>query len=408
MNNHKIIRRYITKLLFVIGLLSASTSQAAIFDRLTASPSSRDISIDRQVSVPVTWSIISSHAIKAELLLTSSASSLVFEDSFGNSLGTVNASVFSKTVLLPQSSRVTTTFSETIIISPDVIRRARLNRSNRVVIKRVFAGVLQEIVDQSKPSLISASASVSLNLNITTSISSALGLSVNRLMLSFENGLLVKTVMRDEVLKARIEMDTLGTGIIRGVWEVAEPSTTRGTPFFRPMKQFSKHVSGEQTFEIMSPELPDNMDGLYLLRFRLIEPVLDTIPMVRYVVRPVATSETVKLKPVDLRGPANKSHLMKKTEFSWQRIENAKYYQLEFFMDRNQFGLQGQEENEPNIEHMKRVAGVLVLGKNIKQRLSELTRRHFNSGYQYYWHVIAIDGEGRRLAKSELRKVIVP
>ena len=204
---------------------------------------------------------------------------------------------------------------------------------------------------------------------------------------------------------APVELKTHGVGIVRGVWELAEPATTRGTPFFRPIKQVSKHVTGGQSFQLISPSLPTNLDGLYLLRFRLLAPTLGTVPMIRYVVSPSGTSEAVRLLPIDLREPANKAYLKKNTAFAWQWIESAKYYQLEFFISLDQTGL---EDREPDITALKRAAGVLVLGKNRNQILSDLTRRHFNSGYHYYWHVIAIDGKGNRIATSELRKIIMP
>ncbi len=388
-------------LLMALGLLGLNTANAGVFDSLSASPASKNIAVGQLATFSITWSINSAHPAAATLQLNSATDGLSFEDAEGNVLGRPVTGAFARTATLQQSVRLNSTFTETVIVPPDIIFKARENRSNRVVVKRRFTGSILETAG--KPQAITAAAVGVVMLNISTS-SSQTELSVVRFRLSFENGQLARTINHKDHLTATAEIQTQGTGIIRGVWEVAEPPSTRGTPFFRPLSNVSKQVSGLDSFELRSPDLPSEQDGLYLLRFRLTEPVLDSVPLIRYQTKYSDKANAV-LRRIDLGNPPARAYMSKGMEFSWLPIQEAKYYQIEFFMSPVSVG---GEEVKPDLDKARRVAGMLVLGKNYSQALSELTRMHFNSGFDYYWHVIAIDAEGRRMGRSELRKIVVP
>lgn len=256
-------------------LCSVSWVHAAAFDTTQVTPSQRNVAVGRSATISLTWSMTSSGPSTGGTVTISSLSTdLEFLDGSGTPLGSALARSFSRTGTLPPlGAPLITTFSEPLLVPRYIIDKARSNGANQITVRRRFTAT----------GIVAGTTLISMTLNITGSAGGSFA--ITRLALDFGSGEVSRVVTAGTKFKAYAQLTSSGTGLLRGVWEIADPSTTRGEPIFRPLLNVRQYLTASQRITLSSPDLPSNANGLYQVRFRITEPTIAlSSPLVRYVV----------------------------------------------------------------------------------------------------------------------------
>ena len=350
---------------------------------------------------------------------------------------------------LPAQDATTTlsgSFSETIVIPPEVIAEARRRNAQRILFVRDFT----EIITITRTNEFMGAVTVdSTRVDSTSRRSAAVAfyltpgiggdVSVFRVALRFDEGETLKFASTGEELRVWADVFYRGSGRIEGLWEVADPASTSGTPIFRPIERVVRNLGAGQRLSLRGPALPTRTAGLHLVRFRFTgtaDPAFAD-PVIRYQV----TTELPGVAPavarnITIRGPADTTQLGPETTFAWSRVAGSAAYQLELYersgervggglgerfdaqTERFRDATLGAEPTtyEPTARDAEvaerrageRVAGVMLPAEALETPLDALTRGHLSPGGQYLWRVIAFAPDGRRLGQSELRTLQVP
>lgn len=227
--------------------------------------------------------------------------------------------------------------------------------------------------------------------------SSSGALSLARLSLRFSDGSRRRIVGTDHPLRALAEINYTGAGLLQAVWEVATPPSTSGAFVFRPLRFVRQYLLPGGHVVLESPPLPVDMQGRYVVRLRLQSSELDSGPVaLEYSVNPAIHAPGPALRILSLRTPDEDARLDAATRFAWQPVANARAYQLEFYA----------ADARPDTEPPR--GGLLVPASTTNLLLSALARAHLESGRSYRWRVLAIDPDGRVIARSDLRELRVP
>ena len=90
-----------------------------------------------------------------------------------------------------------------------------------------------------------------------------LGIAVGPVCLDGNNTEIVST---DEALRALLTVQYTGTGVLHGRWQIAEPESSEGVPFYRTLALVNTNLQTSQRSTLRSPALPSTRPGKYLLR----------------------------------------------------------------------------------------------------------------------------------------------
>ncbi|MBL4621865.1 MAG: hypothetical protein JKY89_05655 [Immundisolibacteraceae bacterium] len=151
--------------------------------------------------------------------------------------------------------------------------------------------------------------------------------------------------------------------------------------------------SGEGRTRIISPGLPTNENGLYLLAFyaEVSDSTFDT-PVLRYFVLDKSGIQALpNISKIDVVAPGINSPLAKETSFIWQKIEGASAYQVELFNKGDDIAISGK----------------LVPASFVKLSLSSFSLEQLMPGYEYHWKVRAFNYQGQVIAESEPRLILM-
>lgn len=389
------------KLLLSSAVLSALAS-AAVIDAYAASttPSSANVPLGQSASVPIVWS--TSHTSGTQTSVTSTSGTFRDTCAGNNTLGTINTSL-SKTGAFPSLTPIF--LSEAVLVPADIIQRARALGVTQIGYLRTFT----------YPSALSDSGC--LTLNITSSAAASLGISGE--ILSFDNGSSVRILPRNNAIHAQAELGYNGTGLLQAVWEIAEPATTSGTPVFRPLTQVREYLTLGDVKTLKSPALPSSTVGLYLVRLRVIDPVVPfTTPSIRYFVAEGRVGKELPPDPVGITSPVPFALYAPDTLFAWENHKGAKAYQLEVYRtDRNpatELPDLGGGDRTPKpsdvaaaLRHPP-ITGMLVPGNQTTTTLSANARQRLTPGRAYLWRVLAISEDGTVIGQSPMREIRAP
>ncbi len=359
---------------------AATAVPAPLLAQVTAAqvaPAQRNVAMTRNVSFNLRWSVTTD----AGPFVSSQQATL--EDASGNVYLTVprqlsvNASVPLDTTGAPIP--LTVALPERMTIPAAALARAVEAGVNRLFYRRVF-------VDGSMVSTAPIAASVVLDITG----SGAAGFALNYVGLRFDDGSVRRMVHPDASLRVRATLRFTGNGPLRAVWELADPSSSAGTPVFRPLRVVRKPLFGGQAVYLDSPPLPTRSEGLYRVRLRVIEPALSQTPgALQYFVSEGTGRE---LAAVELLTPADAQTLNADTTFQWRAVTGATAYRLEFYP----YGETGS--GLP-------LAGMEVDGARQQLVLSPLMQRHLHPGGVYRWRLVALDASGQRIGQSEWRTI---
>lgn len=119
---------------------------------------------------------------------------------------------------------------------------------------------------------------------------SAATFSISRVALTFDELKPPAIVERGSEVNVQAEISFAGNGLLKGAWEVAGPNPDGNNPQYRTLSNVSQFLVGRDASSIKGPRLPTESTGPYLVRLRIIEPVLSGFET------PVATYSVIEKK----------------------------------------------------------------------------------------------------------------
>jgi hypothetical protein len=256
---------------------------------------------------------------------------------------------------------------------------------------------------------------------VTVSIGGSSGgeLNLSRLELRFDTDEAIRIAGQNEKLSAIAEINYSGAGLLDAVWEVADPSSTRGDPVFVPVRILRQYLGAGRYVILLSPPLPTTSIGTHFVRLRVKQPA-DAIefPELTYQVNRQTRGGMLEkdLAVIRLRSPQPMAQFETETEFSWQSIAGASAYQLEIH-DAGVAGINSVPERslEESVaqsgngrNHMPPVTGILVPAARTSAVLSALSREYLQREHRYFWRVIAIGPGGSVIATSDMQEINIP
>lgn len=395
------MKRFIA-LLTAIGLSLFQGSAFAILAGVTVSPPSATLATNRPGSVSLTWAVDSSPtnnsattATSSQIVITGPGQDVVY--------GTIPRSL-SRSIVPGGSALI----SETVLIPRSLIQT--LNRARDVNGNPISTFLLVRNFTDDNFSVFSAT----VNLYLTGGAGSLL--QIGRLSLSFDDLSTVRLIPRGERLTALLDVQFSGSGMLRGVWELATPASTLGEPVFTNLGLVRHSLVGNQTLRLESPGLSTDLEGAYLLRFRVTEPETGFEPViVRYLVTKPAAMERppVNVNPVS---PGSGMLIAPDTRFAWRGGDEASAWQLEIYekpatsaLDRlpDLGSTTAGGDNTPDMDGPP-VTGMMLPGDTRETPLSKMARSHLKGGQGYWWRVRAIDKAGHVVGESPLVEFRTP
>lgn len=392
-------------LLVLIVLLSSAPASAEVI-QVMGFTSGRAV-VGTPTLVSVDWRVSAASTSPDQSLAIISSEAFVTLEGDTADITAVRVPRPLKRLLPPPASAgvQTALFRENLPIPAELIDAA-LASGQRLIVVRAFR-------DQTNSTPVVGQVAVPLGGSNTAA------LNVSRVALYFPDGAqdkILPPAARSHVLA---EISYTGTGRFDAVWEIAEPTSTLGEPLFRTLSAVHRNLlGGLQGLTLRSPALPTAMDGVHLLRLRIVTPSGFGAPVVQYYV-----NAALRPRPPQVRlfayAPGEGAVYAPETRFHWSPITGAAVYQLEFFalstpsiLDRlPELGsLVGPDphRDQPGDEGRYPLTGVMVTGFSSQASLSRLSLTHLTPGQTYEWRVTAYDAEGQLLGASALRSLVIP
>lgn len=221
-------------------------------------------------------------------------------------------------------------------------------------------------------------------------------LAIRRIELAFENQARTDVVYKDEHIRAFVDISFRSSGILKGEWRLVDPTASLGSKGGRVLQVVRKNLrsSGQGRTRIISPPLPSNENGLYLLTFFIQESdfALDT-PVIRYfVLDKNGIPPLAHITEINIISPGDNAPITEETLFSWPQLEGATAYQVEVF----------------NKDDSVAISGKLVPASSTNLSLSSFSLNQLLSGYNYHWKVRAFNYTGQVIGESKPRTLSVP
>ena len=287
-----------------------------------------------------------------------------------------------------QNLQGSTVLTEEVTITPALVMAARKQGGNAIAFCRTFQESLSPNTYQAR-----------LTLPIRSGGIDNPELSLEYIRLRFDDGSVSRVVPTGAALLIHAEVRYSGRGLLRAVWEVADPATTRGTPVYRPLQHIQRNLSAGGRENLVSTLLPTQISGLHMVRLRVLQPAIEAPGLVlRYFVQG-ASNQLPGIGQVRLLRPAPGSVIGIGEKLEWAPVAGAAAYRVEFLGSEG--GMETLPATPPSDEHQT-TAAQLVPAKEAGATLSPSTlgRMGTETGF---WRVVALDDSGRRLAVSEWR-----
>lgn len=385
--------------LLVLLLVPLSSTLAAVTGVLaTVTPNT--VPLGKSATVRVTWTISGNQAVNPPLQNIITSNKAEFWNDFYNTTNLFGTYLRQVTKSTPNSA-YTVVISEVIPIPASVSYNAFKAGWNTFDIIRTFD-------DGGGP--------IASFVTVKITGSGSAGLNIGRQALYFDDGSARRLLERDTPIHAFTRLSYNGSGLIKGVWELADPTSTFGEPVYRTLQVVRQFIAAGGEVVLRSPTLPSDLQGRYLVRFRIQEPVaFDELNIEYFVSQPSASAEPPIT--IELQQPADGVVLHQGQEFRWARDPQATAYQLELFpkgltdapeLPPEQLVDLGPQKKNPSTLEGAPAAGALVPAKQTRLSLSALTQGHLESGHSYWWRVLAIGESGTVISQSRVREIRVP
>ena len=318
-----------------------------------------------------------------------SSSSGIFLDSVGSPIGT-NSKILSRTIS-PTATPTVVNITETLRIPRSVLFTAAKMGLQQINYQRAFTDC-----PTSSGGTCTSVLNISTVFNLAGGAASAFN--VSNYKLRFTNGRVAAIVQQDDQLKAIVSINVTRTGTIRGVWEVATPATTAGQPSFKIVKTIQRQLNSVTTNQINSPLLPTDATGIYLVRFRFIDPVLEgDIPTLRYNVTALGAENVKQVKVIS---PSDGATFTPDTVYKWEPIPGANAYKLEIIE-------LAPEKIPEEGGNYKPVTGLLLKANDAETVINKAVAQHLSKGKTYWWHVIGLNSSGVPVGQSNWASIRV-
>lgn len=363
------------RLFFVLLLAVATFSNAAKAEITNVSPTPASINVPSVAgsTFSVSWRVVwHDHLAGGNVTINSPSATLQVN---GQTIATLGSTLSQTTTTPPDQ---TLTFTETMTITPAISRQLLKARAGTVKIVRTF----------NDGSALTGTGSVTL----FSTAENAGALAVRRIDLSFENQSRTDVVQKGGPLRAVADVSFASNGLLRGEWRLVDPTASLGSGRGRVLQVVRQQLvsSGQGRVRILSPKLPTDLNGLYLLSFSVEDTTASiNTPILRYFVID-GSGEGNVMKMTQL-SPTTGASVFNDTVFSWQAVADAKAYEVQIF----ELG-----QDTP-------VTAKIVPSQNTKLTLSALSFEDLVSGKSYEWRVQAIS-TNQIIAASERRKIIMP
>lgn len=233
-------------------------------------------------------------------------------------------------------------------------------------------------------------------------------LQVHRLELRFSDLKSINFVDSGDKLQAQMEISYSGNGMLRGQWQIADPSSTVGEPKFRTLTLINQQLSSVQRSEIVSPVLPTTVEGRYYLRFCVTgigDLVLPTEGTAECPTEILSSVVGYQVFPQKQRIPLLKNlspvgeMATAKTLFKWPSVQHATVNQLQILEAPHSPSLSTSSDDASS--KPKFITGMLLPGNIREVLLSRYVTEKLAHGQSYYWRISSYGADGKLLARSE-------
>lgn len=364
----------ITRIVLAFLVIFAPAIVQADVTSVTPSPSSVAVSVVGTPRITVTWNVNRITSVPNTLVVSSTVAEL--RDGAGliaNVGGSLSQSV-TTTGAVPQTTR----FTETITLTPAQASRIARASVGSVTITRLFTDTQ------------STGTGV---LRVSPGAGNTGDLQLRRIELAFENDSRTDVVRRGERQRAIADVSFRSSGLLKGEWRIVDPSSSYGSARYRVLQVVRQQLvsSGQGRTRIVSPALPTNKVGLYLVTF-VADDDSDTLefPVLRYFV--LEGQSGAAEENLDVFTPAEGAQVSKGTVFSWENVPGAQAYQVEIFA-------KGSESL---------LSGKLVPSSELSLSLSVFSLAHLTNGKAYDWRLRAIGSGGKIIGVSPKRTLYIP
>ncbi len=391
---------------YLLWLFPTGTVQAAVVGVVSSVSPSR-VALAQTTQVVATWQVESVNLSAGDRIIATQGRFLSPLDL--GIIGTVPKGLTRTVRSSDLGTRIGSviTITEAVQVPAAIVYRAQKMGLNSFIYQRDF-------YDTENTSDIESG---SVQLHITGSGSAGLG--INRQETRFDDGSSIRRLLSSEPLTALTQLSYSGSGMLKGVWELATPSTTYGEPVYRRLENVRRFLGAGGQVMLKSPELETRQPGRYLVRFRIEQPGTEFNDLsIEYFVAQEAAAVTPPA-PIDLilNTPLHDTYLHPETRFSWQQVPGAEAYQLEFYRQPAARAIppEGLAETgrfasgkHPGTLTGTPVAGALLPASQTRLSLSEITRGHLQAGQLYWWRVLAIGRNGQVVSQSPVREIRLP
>ncbi len=258
--------------------------------------------------------------------------------------------------------------TEQVTVPVSVLRRAEKLGINRFTYTRVFRN---------------GEFSLSASVYIVVTTEAASPFRISRIQLYFGNKRAETTVdMGQEPPELFAEIRYLGTGLLKGYWEVDG----------RPLADVFRHITYGRSVVLQLPStavMPTFEPGVHRVRFVITNPEVDfNMPEAVYFV----TTESYRVKRIRLKSPAMNARIsLDDMTFRWQGPGGDTFaYFIEF---------RGSRDGKPLFSAYVKSESYTVP--------SRIAVRYFASLTDVYWQVRGFARDGKLIGKSPLWKFII-
>jgi hypothetical protein len=241
------------------------------------------------------------------------------------------------------------------------------------------------------------------------------GLDVDSLQITFDDGEKARVLSQGEGLTAYAEITFSGSGLLSGIWEIAEPAKDGQTGRYRSLEVVNKELAATGTVKLWSSKLPTSSAGTYALRFKISRPAPEREGVARYFVGQEPSEEVLGGRqdvPESIATRSPNAPASNETTFSWDPVPGSIGYQVEIYDEAGSEGAviaaagtfgtclirHPSELNRPPL------IGLMAPGYQTEATLNQLAGSALKSGGSYLWRVVALGPRGKVLCESPFRK----
>ena len=215
------------------------------------------------------------------------------------------------------------------------------------------------------------------------------------LQLSFQQGNLNQHFQQGEQHQAIAQVSSKGTGQMYIGWEIVQPPfSSQVDPVFVPIKRAQNMIAGHQKTDFLSPILPSNQLGKYLVRVNVTTPKNgEQSAVLRYYVTQKNTDKFIK--EVQLRAPISGINADRNTLFKWQVTSNRYQSSLQIFENK-------RKGNTCTIRDSQQYVTAIATRGMGSTKITPIAAHKLQDGQSYCWRVQDYEN-GRLVASSDSR-----